>query len=169
MRKYSDLIINYEGLKNGKHEYSWEIEEDFFGIAEELDFSNLKIKVNAILQKEENMMFFEFNHAGTVDFSCDLCLEELTFNVEGENKLIIHFGEEETGDGDTMITISRSEYEFDVSSFLHDYIMISLPWKRECAMVGKECNPEMIQKMEEFQNKPTNESDPRWDTLKKLL
>lgn len=169
MRKYSDLIINYEGLKNGNHEYSWEIEEDFFGIAEELEFSNLKIKVDAVLHKEENMMFFEFNHSGNVDFSCDLCLEELTFQVEGENKLIVHFGEEETGDGDTMITISRSEYEFDVSPFLHDYIMISLPWKRECAMVGKECNPEMIKKMEEFQAKSTEESDPRWDALKKLL
>ncbi len=168
MKKYSDLVINYEGLKNGKHDYSWEIEEDFFDIAEELEFSKLKIKFDAVLNKEENMMFFEFKHAGNVNFSCDLCLEELAFEVEGENKLIIHFGEEEKGDGDVMITVPRSEYEFDVSSFLHDYIIVSLPWKRECAMVGKECNPAMISKIEELQPK-TNDSDPRWDALKKLL
>ncbi len=169
MKKYRDLIVNFEGLKNGKHDFSWEIEDDFFGIAEELEFTKLNIQVDAVLHKEENMMFFEFKHSGKVDFSCDICLEDLTFNVEGENKLIIHFGDGDGGDGETIITIPRSEYEFDVSPFLHDYIMISLPWKRECAMVEKVCNPEMVKKIEELQSKTTNDADPRWDALKNLL
>lgn len=171
MRKNPEFIINYQGLGTGKHSFTFSIGDDFFDITEEREFSAPEIAVNVQLQKDLTMMVFGFTHEGTVSVVCDRCLDEFRQSLKGSNALIVNFGDETNEEDDTIITLSRSEYEINLAPYIREYILLSLPWKNQCTVSGKKCNPEMTAKlksMNTISEEQPEETDPRWEALKNI-
>ncbi len=174
VKKNTEYIIPYEGLKQGKHEFSFEITDKFFEAFEaERDFNNVHIQMEVVLMKDITMLVFDFKHQGTLRAACDRCLAEIPQQVEAESKLIVKFGDEAEDDDEMIVTLPEAEYEIDLSPYIYDYIMLSLPWKMDCSGMKeseKPCDEEVLKKISQLQeNKDDDESgDPRWDALKKL-
>lgn len=174
VKKNTEYIIPYEGLKQGKHHFSFEITDEFFEAFEaERDFNHVQIQMEVDMMKDVTMLVFDFKHQGTLRAACDRCLADIPQYIEAENKLIVKFGEEAEDDDEMIVTLPEAEYEIDLSPFIYDYLMLSLPWKMDCSALKeseKPCDEEVLKKINQSQeNKDDNDiGDPRWEALRKL-
>jgi uncharacterized metal-binding protein YceD (DUF177 family) len=163
------FVIPFFGLKNGLHHYKYNISDEFF---ENFPFSEVikgKLQVNVILEKQERMLVFEFEIDGYANVMCDRCSGYYDQPVKGRKKLIVKFGEEKHEETDEILILPESQHQINISSFIYEYIILMLPYKR-IHPYNKEgnstCNPEIIRKLEEHsKNRP---SDSRWDVLKNI-
>jgi len=166
--------IQFAGLCVGEHEYEFEVNNTFF---ESLEYSEIKqgnIDVKVHLLKQSTMMVLTFDINGTIHLNCDRCMEDFNFPLSGNYKLIIKVGGSDSGDeNDDIITIAANEHELDLTQYIYENIILSLPIKRAHPdnKKGKSsCNPEMIKKLQKYivVNEPTEETDPRWNQLKDI-
>lgn len=175
LNKYN-LVFN--GLKEGKHEFEYKIDDKFF---ECFDYSEVKkgailIKVNLI--KQSTLLRLQFNLIGHIEIKCDRCLENYTQVIEYNTELIAKFGHEAEDNGDDIIVIPYDEYKIELAHYLYEFIILALPIQRvhpndENGDNG--CDPEMIDKLNKYvvdEPESTDDEeivDERWSELKKLL
>lgn len=170
-----EFIIPFVGLNPGEHEYEFAIGNEFF---EDLEYSEVqrgKVDVKMTLNKQSTMMIFSFDLEGTVEMPCDRCGYDFNQPISSHQQLIVKIGAEDFEDNDEIISIPPGEYEFDVSHYIYEYIILSLPSRRihpdnEAGESG--CDPEVIKKLDEIVSqdevKENDEIDPRWAALKDL-
>ncbi|MCK4361636.1 MAG: DUF177 domain-containing protein, partial [Bacteroidales bacterium] len=78
------FVIRFSGLSIGNHQYKFIIDEKFF---EKFDFSEIKngkITVDLLLNKQENVLILNFIINGTVNVTCDRCLEPFDLDIYGK-------------------------------------------------------------------------------------
>ena len=171
MAKYN---IAFKGLAEGSHEVEYLIEKRFFyyfagGIA---DDGNVEVKV--ILEKQSALMVLWFHVSGSVKIQCDRCLDLFDQTIESENRIFIKYGEESFDEGDDVIWVGQGESHVNVAKLIYDFIILSIPIKHvhpEKPDGSTDCNPEMLTKLTKAESSDgeLQETDSRWDELKKLL
>ena len=71
LKSLRDFLIPFTGLKLGKHQFEFIINDTFF---DEFEYSLVK-KANLVCQvemeKQETMLILNFQISGTIDASCD--------------------------------------------------------------------------------------------------
>ncbi len=175
MQARKEYIIQFVGLSVGEHLYEFNISDSFF---EDLEYSEIKqgnIAVKLKLIKQSTMMVLNFEISGTVRMNCDRCAAEFDLPIDGNNKLIVKVGgNDSTGEDDDIITIAANEHELDLSQYMYEYIALSLPSKRVHPYNAKgksTCDKEMLNKLNQFiteEEKDEDENDPRWNDLKNI-
>jgi uncharacterized metal-binding protein YceD (DUF177 family) len=90
--------------------------------------------------------------------------------------LVIKFGQEYNDDNDEMIIIPHEYYELDVSQFIYELIILSVPTKKvHPKVLDGTMDSEALNKLRELEIKKNKSSsneditDPRWDKLKSLI
>lgn len=173
-----DLVIRFSGLKEGLHEFHFEIGNTFF---EQLDYSEITkatLAVDVRLEKRTNMLMMNFDIAGEVEVMCDKCTDDFLIDVDTEEELIYKFG---TGisEDEKIVIIPENEIEVDISQSVYELTILAIPSKR--VHPSGECNQEMLKTMDDYLMVESNEGetsteentsdevvDPRWSELKKL-
>ena len=180
MKANKEFLIPFVGLKLGKHQFEFEINKTFFDDFEFDDYNDVNIKVNLVLDKKSTMLELTFKHKGTVNVPCDTTNEDFDLPVKGSLVLIVKFGDAFNNDNDEMLVLPHGEYQVDVSQYIYEMIVLSVPSKRihpgvkdgTIAVDILDKLNELAPKQEEKKQKKeeTKENtDPRWDELKKLL
>lgn len=170
MKNYWDqFVIPFKGLKEGKHEFIYDIDKTFF---DHLEYSMLdegEVKVKIEMEKQPTMLIFHFNIHGYIRLQCDRCLEEFDQSVDGYQMLIVKFSERENDNTDEdIVTLSEDAHEYDVGHQIYEYINLLLPIKHVHEN-ETDCNQEMIEKLnEENENNAPEEIDERWKALEEL-
>ena len=167
------FTIPFSGLPVGVHEFEFEANKPFFEQFEYGDIKDGKVKVDVTIDKKVNMVFAEFTLKGIVKTTCDRCLDEIEMPVDLHFKM---FGKEEDEsdeqviDEDTVFIIAKHDRNLDFTSQIKEFIELSLPLQRSCALTPKKkCNKEVEKKLKDhLVNKDNSTSDPRWDALKNL-
>jgi len=171
--KYS---IEFKGLKEGLHDYEFEVNNSFFehfreGLVEE---GEVIIKVQ--LEKRSAFLKLNFAVSGWLQLVCDRCLENYQQDVELETELFVKFGEEkEFDEGDNVIWVLPEEHVLDLAQLIYEYVALSIPLRHVHPNEEGEnsCNREMLEKIEiythsEEDDEEDDEIDPRWAALKNL-
>jgi len=164
-----DYMIQFSGLKEGVHTYDLDVGRKFF---EHFSFGEISmgaVKAHCEMEKHERMLIFNFRIKGLVEVPCDRCNEPLEQKIEGSRKIIVKFGNEEMEESDEIYVIPETAYQFDTSQILYEFIHLLLPGKRAHGIdeEGKSlCNPEVLKILEDHHKE--EDTDPRWDALKKL-
>ena len=156
-------------LKTGTHQFQFEIDDTFFKDFDNGDLAGGNLTIDCTMDKQERMLIFDITIRGTLEVTCDRCLEDLDLPVEGNERLIAKFGNEEIEENDEIIVIPEQDYEIDLSQYLYEYINLILPYRKvhgEDENGNSLCNPDIIKKIEEHTEEEA--TDPRWDALKKL-
>ncbi|NQV02269.1 MAG: DUF177 domain-containing protein [Bacteroidia bacterium] len=169
MKSLDSFIIPFRGLKPGIHRYDLQIDQAFFEHFEHGEIRNGEFSVHIDLEKEEQMLLFQFTINGNVSLSCNRCNEPLLLPIEGKERLIVKFGEEFSEQDEEVQIIPELERQFDTAPFLYEYIHLLLPIKRvhaEDDHGNSSCNSDMLTKLNELQQ--NREPDPRWENLEKL-
>jgi uncharacterized metal-binding protein YceD (DUF177 family) len=163
------FIIPFRGLKQGVHQYDYQIDKKFFQCLEYAQISNGNVKVGIELTKQERMLIFNFTIDGYVEVTCDRCLGEFNQALAGNEKLIVKFGEKWEEESEDVIIIPEGEYQFDISKYIYEYIVLLLPMQRihpDDENGNTTCDQDMVARLGSHPG--VSERDPRWDALLKL-
>ena len=166
-----EFVIPFGGLSLGVHHYDFDINDKFFSFFEGSELENGKLKVDLELTKQSTMLILKFHIAGTSNVPCDRCSDLFDMEVKGDHQLIVKLGDEDFGDNDEIVSIPLTESEIEVSNYIYEFIILSLPQRRVHPDVkGKStCNKQMLKKLKEIAVKEKEKTtDPRWDKLKDL-
>jgi uncharacterized metal-binding protein YceD (DUF177 family) len=174
MMQHKEFIIPFSGLKQGKHEFEYTIENTFFESFEYDEFNGADIKLDVTLNKMSTMMELEMKARGTVNVNCDLTSEPYDQKIKADLELVVKFGDEYNNDNDEILIIPHSEYQINIAQYVYEMLVLSVPLKKvHPGVLDGTLQSEVLDKLEELQPKDTKENkediDPRWDALKKLL
>lgn len=171
----SEYVIQFGGLPVGLHEYEFKVNETFFSRIENSEVQSGEIDVTAILTKQNHLLQMTFNFEGTVKVDCDRCLKGFDFPIEGEENLVIKFGNPEESN-DEILVIEEGDEQFDVAHYLYEYIILAIPARRvPCELDEEEfeCDYETKDKLDSITSNSDDESEenknnPLWEQLNKL-
>jgi uncharacterized metal-binding protein YceD (DUF177 family) len=169
--KFDAHVIGFENLKLGKRDYKFLVDTAFF---KELGYSEIqegKVIVNGVLTQSERLIELDLNFKGEVIVPCDRCGEDYSQNVSFDEYVVVKFGAEQDED-EGIIILKRGEIDFDISHYLYESILLSLPTLRiHPEIKGKpRCDDALMAKIKKGVNdtKNNDDIDPRWAALKKL-
>ena len=175
MADFDEYIIQHIGLKKGKHQYNYKIDNTFFELFDFTDFHDVDVDVALELTKKENMIELDFNIRGFVGLTCDVSTELYEQNVDNQIHLVLKYGEKFQEIDEELIIIPRSDDEIAMQQYIYEGIVLALPAKRIHPRIEDgSMETEITKKIEELKpannsNTPEGETDPRWDKLKELL
>ncbi len=166
--------IPFKGLKTGKHQFGFDIDERFFN---EFEYSLVKtgeLKVELELDKQETMILLMFTIKGSIFLNCDVCLSDFPIVVDIKERQIVKFSDDANLEDNTeeIMVLSKNEHEVDVSPLIYEYINLAVPYFHRCEDPGetKWCDEEMLDQLEKLSGKETEneqtDADPRWEALK---
>ena len=169
MDKFRNYDVVFSGLKNGKHQFTFEIDKAFFQLFDtEQDFTEPKIVANVLMDKHTTFLELGIKTTGTVNLICDITNENFNYPIEHEIEVLVNFGEEYDDSNENVITIPMSDHAFNVSQLIYEDVMLSIPMKK----ISPNVSEEDLETLEKFSPKEKIEeelkSDPRWDALKNL-
>ena len=181
MRPKVDTIVQFSGLKSGKYEYSYVLDNTFFEGYENEEIKEGKVDFEVVLERRERMLLFTFSFHGTVKTTCDRCLGEMEVPLGGEEHLCVKFSDTETSDDENVVYLPENAYQIDLAQWMYEYVAVRMPIQH--VHPEGECDPEMLKFIidemadgsaendddEVVRVMPEGESDPRWDALKQLL
>lgn len=170
--------IKFTSLKEGFHNFSYNIGQEFFEHIEYSEIKKAEIVVNLSLEKKSTMMILSFKINGKAEVMCDRCTDNFFIDIDSDEELIYRFGNEDLGD-EKVIVVYPNEIEIDISHPIYEFINLSLPTRR-LHETTEDCNQDMLKEIsnyllieendsEEVNNNNENEEiDPRWSALNKL-
>ena len=176
MRNLAAYTIPFVGLKLGKHQFEYDIDNEFFEHFEYDDLNSSNVKIDLLLEKKTTMMELTFKASGSVNVNCDITNEPYDQPIDGSLFLVIKFGEEFNDENEDLLILPHGEYEVNVQQYIYELIVLSIPLKRvHPGVEDGTLDSEVLDKLEELsinnnENKnDEDEIDPRWDKLKNLL
>ncbi len=174
MMKQKEYSIPFSGLKQGKHEFKYKIENKFFESFEYSEFNGANIDLTVILNKTSTMLELDMKAFGVVNIDCDLTSEPFDQNIASKLDLVVKFGDEFNDEDDELLILPHGEHQVNIAQYVYEMLVLSVPQKRiHPGVKDGTLKSEALEKLAALQPKETkenkDENDPRWDTLKKLL
>ncbi len=138
--------VEFVKLSFGEHWFDFDINNDFFETFESsLRAENLKLRLG--FTKGSNTFTLQFLIEGIVNVECDRCLTPINLPISSNNTLMVKVTENLLEDQDDIIYILPTEYKLNIAQPLYDFILLSLPIKKTCDIVGKDCDPAIVGKI----------------------
>ncbi|WP_445456595.1 YceD family protein [Flavobacterium sp. HNIBRBA15423] len=174
MKNLKAYLIQFSGLKIGKHQFDYQLDNSFFEHFNYDDFNNVDIKVDLILEKKNTMLELNFKHKGVVNVPCDLTNEPFDLPVKSKLKLIVNFGDSFNDENEELLILPHGEFQVDVSQYIYEMVVLSVPFKRiHPGVKDGTLKTDVLDKLDKLspkeENKEEENIDPRWENLKKLL
>ncbi len=176
MKKLKAYTIPFVGLKIGTHHFDYKIDNTFFEDFEYDEFNTVDVDIDLKFEKKTTLMELHFSSKGFVNINCDLTNEPYNQDVSDNYKLIVKFGDAYNDDNEEILIVPHGEYEINVAQYIYELIVLAVPAKRiHPGVEDGTLQSDILSKLEELSPKQDNknttseDTDPRWDNLKKLL
>ena len=172
--KKEEFNVAFSGLKQGKHEFEYEVKNTFFESFGYTDFNDAKIALHALMNKTSTMLEFELAAKGIVNVDCDITSEPYDQEISANLELVVKFGDEYNDEDDEILIIPHREHQVNIGQYVYEMLVLAVPQKRvHPGVIDGTLDSEALKKLEELQPKEKKENrkdtDPRWDALKKLI
>jgi uncharacterized metal-binding protein YceD (DUF177 family) len=172
--KKKEFCIPFSGLKQGKHEFEYKVVNEFFESFEYNEFNDANIDLKVFMNKTSTMLELELNAQGNVNVDCDLSNEPFDLAIADELELVVKFGDSFNDDDDEILIIPHGEHEVNIAQYVYEMLVLAVPQKRvHPKVLDGSMKSEALEKLENLQpreaKKNKEETDPRWDALKKLI
>ena len=175
MKTIKEFNIPFVGLKEGKHRFDYQIDNTFFEAFNYDEYNNANVNVIVILDKKSTMLELAFKSKGSVNVNCDLTNEPFDQQIKSKLNLVVKYGDEYNNENEELLIIPHGEHTLNVAQYIYEMIILSVPAKRiHPGIKDGTLSSTILEKLEELQPKEEKikegeETDPRWDKLKKLL
>ena len=160
--------IDLKGLTDEVTALEWNLDKDFFDALDQTEVEGGALHVSLSIRKASGFFELQFHTVGTVDITCDRCLDLMEQPIETDNQLVVKLGTATPEDDDT-VTVDENEGILDTSWFIYEFIALAIPIQHVHAP-GK-CNPAMTKALEELSADRSGDEessqtiDPRWEKL----
>ncbi len=176
MKQLKEFTIPFVGLKQGIHQFEYDIDNTFFEHFEYDEFNASALQVDLEFNKKTTLLELQFHVSGTVNVNCDLTNEPFDLPIENEFFLVVKFGDEYNDENEELLILPHGEYEVNIQQYIYELIVLAIPPKRvHPGVEDGTLESDILEKLDELSPKDktienTNEEiDPRWDKLKNLL
>lgn len=177
MEELKEYTIPFIGLKIGEHRFNFEITNTFFEHFGYDEFEKSNIRLDVLLEKKSTLLDIYLDFNGTVGVHCDITNEPYDQAVSGKYHFVVKFGQEYNDENEDLLILPHGSHEVNIQQYVYESIVLAVPTRRIHPGVGDgTLKSEILEKLEELRPKGSNEdlsgnenTDPRWDELKKLL
>ncbi len=144
--------IAWQGLKLGEHELIYDLDDKFLiWKYPETEYKQLNVQIKVTFDKQVNFFMFHFNIDGSLVVPCDRCGEDFELSLWDEFDLLVKLNDVEDEDQieeeADVVFISRSETVLDISDWLYEFLMLSIPLQKihpQDAKGNETCNPDVL-------------------------
>lgn len=140
-RQYS---IALAGLKNGHHEFRFEVGKNLFDAFGSAEIKDGDCRVEVDMERSEAMLMLDIRITGHVVVACDRCLEDCRIPIDFESTLPVRFSEQEHEYDGEELWLVPGEEEVDLAQYIYESIVLSLPYQR--VHPDGECDPDMLKR-----------------------
>lgn len=178
MKELKEFTIPFVGLKLGEHRFDYKISKSFFEYFEYEDFNDVNINLDVLLTKKNTMLEFTLSFEGIVNVNCDITNEPYNQDISGSFHFVVNFGDEFNDENEELIILPHGSYEICIQQYIYESIVLAIPTKRiHPGIEDGTLKSEILNKLEELSpnhdeintSEEDEQTDPRWDKLKKLL
>jgi uncharacterized metal-binding protein YceD (DUF177 family) len=173
MKDLKKFSIPFVGLKEGKHEFTYSIDNKFFEAFNFDEYHTSSIKVLLTFVKKSTLFELVFTAEGSVEVPCDLTNELYDQEITSELPVVVKFGPEYNNDNEEILVLPHEAFEMNVAQFIYEMIVLAVPNKRvHPKVLDGTMESEALNKLKELQIKKVKTvetTDPRWDKLKNLI
>ncbi len=189
MGKFDTYKIDLKGMDTDSDMYEFVLDNDFFHSIDAPEVQKGKVHVDLAVKKLIGAYELSFKTEGTIQVPCDRCLDDMDLDIVSTDTVKVKLGSTYAEEGD-IVVIPEEEGIINVAWFMYEFIALSIPMKHVHAP-GK-CNKAMVGKLnrhlrfsanDEVENDnwgkdledtlmnedASQEIDPRWNELKKIL
>ena len=165
--------INIVGLSNKEHHFQYEFGGEFFRKYGTDIVSEGKFLVDVQLSKHETFIETEFKISGAAHLTCDRSLEPFDFPIENKKKIVFKYGNEYQEITDEIIVIPRDTATLELGQYIYEFFALAIPLKKVHPKFQDDAADESEGKIvytseATEERKDEEETDPRWNILKKL-
>jgi uncharacterized protein len=172
MERYRIHIL---GLSINIHHFQFEVGSEFFKKYGTGLVSDGNFMVDLTLDKRETFLEATFAIKGSTKLICDRSLDEFDFQINKSFKLIFKFGDEDVEISEDVVMIHRGTETLELGQYIYEFIALAIPMKKLHPRFAEDSNDDLddvedklIYTSESPEEKPDDQTDPRWDILKKL-
>jgi len=176
MKALKSYTIPFVGLKVGMHHFDFQIDNEFFEHFEYDEFNAVDVKIDLEFEKKSTLLELFFSAKGSVNVNCDITNEPYDQAINDDFKLVVKFGNAYNDDNEDILIIPHGEYEINVAQYIYELIILAVPVKRiHPGIEDGTLQSDILSKLEELspsedrKEKSSEDIDPRWNNLKKLL
>lgn len=157
MKKSRIYEIAHVGLKQGVHEYVYDLDNRFLEMMEYNGepLEDFHCRVALKFEKLTNLFQLEFDINGSARVACDRCGDDMELKIWDEHKLIIKisFDEsiEEPIEDDDVVYIPKHESVIDLSRWIYEFVLLSIPMQQvhgQDEQGNSLCNPKVLEMLD---------------------
>lgn len=153
----------------GENSFEFVLNDQFFGKIDGNVVKGGAANIALTLVKSETMYDLHFKLDGHVSVECDNCLDGFKLPLTNEFHLMMKLSDHEDYSDDEIIYITRGVIEFDLSQYLYESFVLSIPSRKVCSMANKTCNSEIADKINNFTETGEEGNNPLFDKLKGIF
>ena len=173
MKALRTYAIPYTGLKPGKHEFEYVITDAFFDAFEYSLVKQADLQCSVELEKQETMLILNFRIVGAINLTCDKCLAGYPQQVAITEQQIAKFSDELIDEDEEVITLTKNDHEINIAGLIYEYVNVASPFIATCGNEGNTpyCDKDMLDRLSQLSagdEQPAQQTDPRWEVLKKF-
>jgi uncharacterized metal-binding protein YceD (DUF177 family) len=172
-----DYDIAFVGLKQGIHEYQYQVNDKFFEAYQQQDFHNCRANIKLTLDKQNGFMLLKFEIGGMLEVTCDRCgSNTLPLNLWDEFNVVVKLAEEpdsqnEQEEDPDVYYIGRGESHLHVGDWIYEFVNLSIPMQRMCSedqMGSQFCNNDVLDMLRKGEDETGSSENPIWKGLEKI-
>ncbi len=147
----NQYTIAFKGLKEGAHDFVFNVGKPFIEHYEFFEARDGKLIVNVRMIKKPAHLSFSIDINGYIEVQCDRCLDYFQQEINFKGKLYVKFSETASEPEDDVIIMHPEDEEINLSQYIFESIGLSIPFRKIHPM-GKNhestCNKEMLALLE---------------------
>jgi uncharacterized protein len=160
--------INIIGLGNKVHHFEYEFGDEFFRHYGSELVSAGSFRADVTLNKHETFIEADFIIKGKLQLTCDRSLELFDHPININSRIVFKFGDHDEEITEEIVMIHRDTATLEIGQYVYEFIGLAVPLKK--------LHPKFDQGEEATEggiiytsgDVQEQESDPRWEILKKL-
>ena len=170
METLNQFSIPLEGLKDGMHQFDFQIDKGFFSHFEGSPIQDGNFNLKLYFDKRPDLLVFTFDFKGAFSTNCDRCLAGIHLPVEGNQQLMVKYADA-AGEDAEVIYITRGTQHLNIAKFAYEFICLTIPMVKvyDCeAEENPPCNREVLTQLykEEETEDAEEKKNPVWEALK---
>jgi uncharacterized protein len=167
--------VNIIGLSNKVHPFEYDFGDEFFKAYGSDLVSSGSFHADVALNKHETFIEADFHITGKVNLVCDRSLEPFDFPIDEKHRIVFKFGDHDEEITEEIMMIHRDTATLELGQYIYEFISLAVPLKRLHPRFQDEADDDddgaegkIIYSSGTGSPEPEEETDPRWEKLKKL-
>jgi uncharacterized metal-binding protein YceD (DUF177 family) len=126
----NQYTIAFKGLKEGTHDFIFNVGKPFIEHYEYLEARDGKLVVNVSMIKKTTYLSFSIGINGYIEVQCDRCLDYFQQEINFKGDFYVKFSETASEPEDDVIIMHPDEEKINLSQYIFESIGLSIPVRK---------------------------------------